>query len=201
MPASDAIRNVLPPDARSELDFILAEARDDGVRVDAEAIARALLKRRISAALDVVPALPSSLARVVDGDDGRYYELTLDLNPTSPETMVSAQRQYEVECRAVATLVAQGMTIPDAWAWLRKRLRLDKQPRRRRVRQAQRRATLTPGVNGPANAETASAPGSAAVEPPVTTPKPSPPSSPPQKPILSVIVGGRSEPHWIGGET
>jgi hypothetical protein len=201
MSASDVLRNVLPPDARSELDFILAEARDDGLRVDGEAIACAYLKRRISAVLDVVPALPASLTAIADGDDGRHYELTLDLNPTSPETMVSAQRQYEAECRAVASLVAQGMPIPDALAWLRKKLRLDKQPRRRRVGKPQRWATLAPGVNGPSNAETPSAPVSAGVEPLATAPEPSPSPSPPHKPILSVIVGGKSEPYWIGGET
>jgi hypothetical protein len=121
----EILRRTLPDEARDELDAILKEVRDRGIYVDEMAIASAIRKTRIAAALDKVPPLPRDLERVASQDGGRLYELTLDVNPTDPDAVLAAYSLFRAECTAVSALVGEGFSIDAAWGRLRADLAVD----------------------------------------------------------------------------
>jgi hypothetical protein len=118
MPHPDAIafRDLALSSAdRRELDAIVADAGTKGLHVDEEAIAVAIYKVRITS----TPALPSELIPIGAQDDGRWFELTLDIDPTDAVSIEAAHARYREECRRVLAHTQNGLAIAAGWAGVR----------------------------------------------------------------------------------
>lgn len=85
----------------------------EGLDFDHVAAAKALQRSALRRVEDALPPIPEHL---LPYDNGRMYELTLDLDPFDLDAATAARRQLIDELQRVADLVNdEGHSLADAW--------------------------------------------------------------------------------------